>query len=482
MADHYPEHGAEGEQDPRAPAGDGQARLAPRPASAETGAPWADSGCGAPDEGGGPDPYGGPDDYDAAEGFALPDDDATDGSAGGYWAGPGLGERDAGRSGAGPRPAGPWPDGPASGPPGQFGAAARAGPGQAVPRSAPAAGGPAVLSGPPAPGAALAAGPGSRPAGTRRTVAEESVSAGLLAPGRHQGPSGGWRRAVAGVTGGLVRVPQPAARRRRRDLTVRALAPVSGGHHRVAVLSLKGGVGKTTTTIGLGSTLASLRSDRVIAVDANPDRGTLSDRLRLETATTVRDLLSERQQIGGYPDIRAYTTQAPSRLEVLGSDRDPASPAAFDEAGYRDVAALLEPYYAICLADCGTGLRHSAMTGVLRLADQIVLVSSPSVDGARSASAALDWLLAQGHGILARQAVMVLDVVRPRGKSAVDLARLGQQFAARCRAVVTVPYDPHLEEGAEVHLGRLNQATSDAFLALAAQVGDGFAGEPGPPR
>jgi MinD-like ATPase involved in chromosome partitioning or flagellar assembly len=313
-------------------------------------------------------------------------------------------------------------------------------------------------------------------------VAQESASTGLLGPGRHKAPSGGWRRAVAGLTGGLMRAPEPAAERRRRDLTTRARSPLCRGHQRVAVISLKGGVGKTTTTMGLGSTLASVRPDRVIAVDASPDRGTLSDRLRLETAATVRDLLNERQQIAGYPDIRAYTTQAPSRLEVLGSDRDPASPAAFGEADYRDVARLLEPYYAICLADCGTGLRHSAMTGVLRLADQIVLVSSPSVDGARSASAALDWLLAQGHGILARRAVVVLDVIRPPGKSAVDPARLEQQFAARCRAVVTVPYDPHLEEGAEVHLGRLNQATADAFLALAAEVGDGFAGEPRPPR
>ena len=60
------------------------------------------------------------------------------------------------------------------------------------------------------------------------------------------------------------------------------------------MLSLKGGVGKTTATVGLGATLASMRGDRVIAVDANPDRGTLSDKVRLETAATVRDLLNER--------------------------------------------------------------------------------------------------------------------------------------------------------------------------------------------
>ena len=262
---------------------------------------------------------------------------------------------------------------------------------------------------------------------------------------------------------------------RRRELTGRARTPVSAGHHRVAVMSLKGGVGKTTTTVALGATLASVRGDRVIAVDANPDRGTLSDKLRLETAATVRDLLNERDQIQRYADVRGFTTQAASRLEILASDRDPTVSVAFSEEDYYDVAQVLEHYYSICLADCGTGLLHSAMAGVLRLADQIVLVSSPSVDGARSASATLDWLQAHGYGDLVRQAVVVLSVIRPRSKSTVDMDRLEQHFAARSRAVVRIPYDPHLEEGAEVDLLQLNRATADAYLALAAEVGDGFA-------
>ena len=56
------------------------------------------------------------------------------------------------------------------------------------------------------------------------------------------------------------------------------------------------------------------------------------------------------------------------------------------------------------MTDCGTGLLHSAMAGILGLADQIVLVSSPSVDGARSASATLDWLEAHDYGDLVRGA------------------------------------------------------------------------------
>ncbi len=303
----------------------------------------------------------------------------------------------------------------------------------------------------------------------------ESLTPESLLPTKKPAPAPGWRRAVYRMTGGLIRPGESHAELRRRELIYRVRTPVAGGHHRVAVMSLKGGVGKTTTAVGLGAILASLRGDRVIAVDANPDRGTLSDKVRLETAATVRDLLHERAQIQRYADVRAFTSQAPSRLELLASDRDPAVSVAFSETDYYDVAGVLEHYYSICITDCGTGLLHSAMAGVLQLADQIVLVSSPSVDGARSASATLDWLDAHDYGDLVRNAVVVLSIIRPRGKSTIDLDRLEQHFAGRCRAVARIPFDPHLEEGAEVDLELMNPETADAYLMLAATVGDGFA-------
>jgi MinD-like ATPase involved in chromosome partitioning or flagellar assembly len=303
----------------------------------------------------------------------------------------------------------------------------------------------------------------------------DSLSADTLLRNRRTAPAGGWRRAIYKATAGAVHPGEAPGELRRRELIARARTPVAGGHHRVAVMSLKGGVGKTTSTVGLGATLASLRGDRVVAVDANPDRGTLSDKVRLETAATVRDLLNERDRIQRYADVRAFTSQASSRLEVLASDRDPAVSEAFSEDDYRAVTRVLEHYYSICLTDCGTGLLHSAMAGVLDLADQLVLVSSPSVDGARSASATLDWLEAHGHGDLVRGGVVVLSMVRSRSKSTVDLDRLQQHFESRCRAVVRIPYDPHLEEGAEVELDQLAAATMDAYLVLAAMIGDGFA-------
>ncbi|RZS44541.1 MinD-like ATPase involved in chromosome partitioning or flagellar assembly [Herbihabitans rhizosphaerae] len=296
-------------------------------------------------------------------------------------------------------------------------------------------------------------------------------SARLIKPAKRS-PQTGWRKAVYVASGHLINPGESPMDRRRRELIARVNQPLRGCY-KIAMLSLKGGVGKTTTTTTLGSTFASLRGDRVIAVDANPDRGTLSQKIPLETTATVRHLLRDANRITRYSDVRAYTSQGPSRLEVLASEQDPAVSEAFSEDDYRRTVALLEHFYNIVLTDCGTGLMHSAMKGVLGIADSLVIVSSGSVDGARSASATLDWLDAHGYGQLVQRSVAVINSVRPNSGS-VDQNKLAQHFGARCRAVVRLPFDPHLEEGAEIELDRLNRETRLALLELASTVADDF--------
>ncbi len=291
----------------------------------------------------------------------------------------------------------------------------------------------------------------------------------------HQGkpaPRFGWRRALYVISGKTINVGEGPAEINERELIARINQPLHGCY-KIAMLSLKGGVGKTTVTATVGATFASLRGDRVIAVDANPDRGTLSQKIPLETSATVRHLLRDAQTVRRYNDVRAYTSQGPSRLEVLASEQDPAVSEAFSEAEYRRTVALLEHFYNVVLTDCGTGLMHSAMYGVLGLADALVIVSSGSIDGARSASATMDWLDAHGHRDLVANSVAVINSVR-RNSGGVDLDRVAEHFAARCRAVVRVPYDPHLEEGAEIDLDRLSVHTRAALLELSAAVADGF--------
>ncbi|MGW4484085.1 AAA family ATPase [Amycolatopsis sp. NPDC004368] len=307
--------------------------------------------------------------------------------------------------------------------------------------------------------------------GGRHSVPDDLTTAHLVKQQKRT-PQSGWRKALWLGSGKLINPGESPADTRRRELIARVNQPLRGCY-KIAMLSLKGGVGKTTTTTTLGSTFASLRGDRVVAVDANPDRGTLSQKIAIETTATVRHLLRDAEKITRYSDVRSYTSQGSSRLEILASEQDPAVSEAFSETDYRRTVNLLEHFYNIVLTDCGTGLMHSAMKGVLDVADSLVVVSSGSVDGARSASATLDWLEAHGYGDLVKRSVVVINSVRPKGSS-VDLDKLSAHFGAKVRAVCRIPFDPHLEEGAEIELERLGGDTRLALLDLAATVADGF--------
>ena len=285
-------------------------------------------------------------------------------------------------------------------------------------------------------------------------------------------PHTGWRRAVHRATGGHVNPGESPRHRHREDLLAQIRRPIAGDF-RIAVLSIKGGVGKTTTTLGLGSALAMTRNDRVIAVDANPDRGTLAERVHdTSTESTVRDLLSD-PDIKRYADVRNHTRTANSRVEVLASEQEPAVSEIFGEADYRRTVDILRQYYNIILTDCGTGIMHSAMAGVLDLAHALVLVSSPAIDAARSASATLDWLMQHGRSALVREAHVVLSASRP-GSAALKLDKVYEHFEARCRSVHLIPFDPHLAEGAEIDFNLLKPDTTEAYLALAGAVAEKF--------
>jgi putative peptide zinc metalloprotease protein len=270
--------------------------------------------------------------------------------------------------------------------------------------------------------------------------------------------------------------PGPSSRElRERDLIARVKRPIAGCR-RIAVVSRKGGVGKTTTALMLGHTFASYRGDRVIALDGNPDAGSLGYRVRRETTNTIMSLLAHRERIARYADIRAYTSQAPTRLEVVAAADDPRITDALRERDFYTAIDLLETHYNLVCMDTGTGVLESAAKGILRLADQIVVVTASSLDSARTASSTLDWLEENGHGHLVADAVAVINSVRPR--SQLDLDRLSEHFAGRCRAVVRVPWDRHLDAGAESSLEQLRTPTCDAYLELAAAVADGFAAVP----
>lgn len=284
-------------------------------------------------------------------------------------------------------------------------------------------------------------------------------------------PRSGWRKMLYNVTGGHWNVGDSQQDLEHDQLLEKIRRPLRGDY-RIAVMSLKGGVGKTTTTVALGGVFSSIRHDRVIAIDANPDLGTLAQRVAAPGPATIRDLLNA-EDTSKYASIRQFTTQAKSRLEVIGSERDPAVSESFSDEDYRHAVDILQHHYNVMLTDCGTGLMHSAMSGVLELANSLVLVTSPALDGAQSASATLDWLNLHGYEQLAANSVVVVSAAHPENAT-IDMDQLIAHFRSRTRAVHVIPFDRHLSEGATVDLDRISKETKQAYMELAAIVAEDF--------
>src|SRR5581483_9123468 len=243
-------------------------------------------------------------------------------------------------------------------------------------------------------------------------------------------PTRGWRGAAFAATRGRWNPGLSALESERARLIGRARTQLAGWHS-ITVSSMKGGIGKTTVAAGLGLTLAEHRGDRIVALDANPDAGTLADRLTGHCGITVRELLDNIDTVTSWTDMAHYTSLA-GRLQVLASEQDPAMSEAFNRAEYEQICAVLARFYNIIITDSGTGLVHSAMEGTLALADSLIVVGSPTVDGASRASKTLDWLVAHGFAEQVADAVVVLscDRVSPE----IDRERVRTHFRSRARA------------------------------------------------
>ncbi len=144
----------------------------------------------------------------------------------------------------------------------------------------------------------------------------------------------------------------------------------------IAVLSPKGGVGKTTITVLLGQLLAMIRADRVVAVDTNPDFGSLGRSLSPQHNVFVDDIVPYLE----HPALTVTTLDAclartPHGLMVLPAPTDPERMARLDDVAYTRVIGRLKSLVGLVILDCGTGLWDPVTRAAITAADQIVVVT-----------------------------------------------------------------------------------------------------------
>ncbi len=154
----------------------------------------------------------------------------------------------------------------------------------------------------------------------------------------------------------------------------------------VAILNQKGGVGKTTVTLGLASAAAQA-GQRVLVVDLDP-QGSSTWVLGLDPALVES---SAAEVMGRLPAAKAMVPSAwggevwliPSSPRLLAKDHG-GSPQRFREA----LHSVADQFHAV-LIDCPPSLGALSTAG-LTAADHAVIVVDPSALGLRGIGAVAD--------------------------------------------------------------------------------------------
>ena len=236
----------------------------------------------------------------------------------------------------------------------------------------------------------------------------------------------------------------------------------------VALISPKGGVGKTTSTFLVGNLLAGHLKLRVIAVDANPDFGTLgrlpSDARRSERS--LADLLDDADRLKTAAELNPYISRQPTGLHILAAPRDAELTASLGPDRYGELVAFLSCFYEAVLLDLGTGVAGPLARFAIERADQVVLVTTPEWV---TSSVVLDALAHVEH----ERTTVALNkcLLRAGDRPAVE-----QRFRAeRLHRAVTIPYDEQLAamlDAGHYTLDALRRSTRLAIKQLGRAVAE----------
>jgi MinD-like ATPase involved in chromosome partitioning or flagellar assembly len=227
----------------------------------------------------------------------------------------------------------------------------------------------------------------------------------------------------------------------------------------IAVVSPKGGVGKTTTTMLLGTILATVRSDRVVAVDTDPDYGTLGRSFAPVNPMYVDDLA----QLLDQPALTAtmldrFLSRAAHGLMVLPAPVDPDRMDTLDREDYARVIGGLKAMVGILVLDCGAGMRAPATRAALDAADQLVLVTDADPATASLVADVANRFHERPHVLVVNKS--------PRRGGRLNLDRLAEDVPS-AGAVVEIDADSQAAEA--VGLGQFNWTLAQDGWQLAAR-------------
>ena len=148
---------------------------------------------------------------------------------------------------------------------------------------------------------------------------------------------------------------------------------------KIAVLSLKGGTGKTFNSNGIGATIGIERTPQLTALlDVDPDAGTAGEQVGGDHTHSWYDLLraaSTDLSVLSHPED--WASRTPNNLDVYPAPPDPSLRGRMNEEFYISLVRVLGNKYWVTVLDSGTGLAsNNIQHALVRSADAVVISTS----------------------------------------------------------------------------------------------------------
>ncbi|MEU6813632.1 type VII secretion protein [Streptomyces sp. NPDC046860] len=241
--------------------------------------------------------------------------------------------------------------------------------------------------------------------------------------------------------------------------------PVTTGRV-IAVTSIRGGVGKTTTAALLARTLHHYRHDPVLALEADAALGTLPVRMGAESVrwscAELAQILTPSMQL---TDITGYLVPVPDGGWLLPASQGRVG-APLETRVYLKVTQALRRYFAVTVVDCET-LPAEVARAAMDTAHARVVVAPLTAEGVDGTRVVLDWLARLPHDALASTTVALTSGTPDMN---LDLKTATAHLRETGVTIVHLPYDRHLAAGGPIRTELLASATRGASTRLAAEA------------
>ncbi len=213
----------------------------------------------------------------------------------------------------------------------------------------------------------------------------------------------------------------------------------TGRTHRIAVISGKGGVGKTVITANIAARLAS-SSRRVLVVDADLGLANLDILLDVEPQFTLLDALR-----GTHPpeDVIVRTSKGFDLLPAGSGLPEGTALTQVLSEGVESILSAIEARYDVILFDAGAGVGDVVLF-FANLADEILLVATPEPTSMMDSYATIK-ILNQVYG--KNEFLLVVNQANPG-----NFSQIGNSVAGHLQNVISKFIDSETKEPVRLEL------------------------------